>query len=274
MAEWGVRLKLERLRFRYVATRTLQFPGFASNKLRGIIGKRLWARDDDAYNTFFAPVATHGPSGLTDPPRPFVLRSQHLDGATILEGAHFHFDLHLFDLRGQWPEVLQESLAEVGTARLQHVEREDINVPLDGSDPETTARVRFLTPTELKANGKLIEEPTFAVLAGRIRDRISTLMQRYGNGPLNIDFEALSERATRVRMTRCELTQIKAARRSGRTGQMHPLGGFIGEVDYEGDLTGFVPLLKAAEWTGVGRQTSWGKGAISLHPGGKLIRRS
>jgi len=35
-------------------------------------------------------------------------------------------------------------------------------------------------------------------------------------------------------------------------------------VEYEGDLTEFVPYLRAARWTGVGRQTAWGKGAIEI----------
>jgi hypothetical protein len=42
------------------------------------------------------------------------------------------------------------------------------------------------------------------------------------------------------------------------------LGGFVGEADYTGDLTEFLPYLRAAQWTGVGRQTTWGKGAIAL----------
>jgi hypothetical protein len=65
-------------------------------------------------------------------------------------------------------------------------------------------------------------------------------------------------------MTRCELIRVEITRRSGRTGQVHPLGGFTGEAEYEGDLAEFVPYLLAAQWTGVGRQTVWGKGAIEV----------
>jgi len=121
---------------------------------------------------------------------------------------------------------------------------------------------------ELKAEGKLIEKPEFSVLAARIRDRVSTLMQMYADGPLAIDFAAFGERASRVRMSRCEIEHVSAFRKSGRTGQTHSLGGFIGETDYEGDLAEFIPYLRAAEWTGVGRQTTWGKGETALHFGG------
>ncbi len=51
-------------------------------------------------------------------------------------------------------------------------------------------------------------------------------------------------------------------RRSSKTGQKHSLGGFTGWVDYEGEYSKFLPWVQAARWTGVGRQTVWGKGSI------------
>jgi hypothetical protein len=117
---------------------------------------------------------------------------------------------------------------------------------------------------ELKTRGGLADRPEFGILAARIRDRISTLSQLYGEGPLPIDFAAFGERAAAVEMTRCEIERVEAQRRSGRTGQTHSLGGFVGQADYAGDLAEFVPYLRAAQWTGVGRQTAWGKGAIAL----------
>ena len=45
---------------------------------------------------------------------------------------------------------------------------------------------------------------------------------------------------------------------------MHSIGGFVGEAEYEGDLAEFVPYLRVAKWTGVGRQTVWGKGEVEV----------
>jgi hypothetical protein len=130
--------------------------------------------------------------------------------------------------------------------------------------PVERVQVRFLTPTELKSGQQLAARPEFGVLAARIRDRVSTLREIYDGGPLAIDFRAFGERAARVRMTRCEIEPVKVLRRSSRTGRTHPMGGFIGEAEYQGDLAEFVPYLRAARWTGVGRQTVWGKGEIEL----------
>jgi CRISPR/Cas system endoribonuclease Cas6 (RAMP superfamily) len=65
-------------------------------------------------------------------------------------------------------------------------------------------------------------------------------------------------------MHRCELHWEQVSRRSGRTGQVHSIGGFTGEAVYEGALAEFVPWLRAARWVGVGRQTVWGKGDVRV----------
>ena len=95
-----------------------------------------------------------------------------------------------------------------------------------------------------------------------VRDRVSALSALYGNGPLPIDFRAIGDRAAQVKLTRCDIRRVAAARRSASTGQTHSIGGFIGSAEYEGELTEFLPYLEAARWTGVGRQTVWGKGEI------------
>jgi hypothetical protein len=124
--------------------------------------------------------------------------------------------------------------------------------------------VRFVTPTELKGAGTLAGRPEFSVLLPRLRDRISALRKLYGDGPLEMDSRAFADRAAAVRMTRCEVSHVGRWRRSSRTGAVHPLGGFVGEAEYQGDLAEFLPYLRAAKWTGVGRQTAWGKGELAL----------
>jgi CRISPR/Cas system endoribonuclease Cas6 (RAMP superfamily) len=126
----------------------------------------------------------------------------------------------------------------------------------------TRAVVRFVTPTELKSGDRVSERPEFRILFERLRDRIGTLRTLYGAGPLDIDFRAMGERAAAVRLTRCDLQNQEVHRLSSRTGQRHPLGGFTGEAEYEGELAEFAPYLGLGKWIGVGRQTVWGKGEI------------
>jgi hypothetical protein len=302
-----VQFEFFRLRFHFTAVNPLSFPpAGAANALRGAFGHALRQvacrcgpgrhAQDCVYARIFEPrrPGRAGPSGFAEWPRPFVLRTRHLDGQTFLPPKPFSFDVHLFDLRypalpyfvqafaliarhGMGPMRRETSLTSV--EQLDAAARvlgqvwngkkcaalfEPASVPLAENGAADSLSVRFLTPTELKCQAGLAAQPDFPVLFARIRDRISTLRSLYGPGPLDIDFRALGERAATIQMTRCQLEATHLARRSSRTGQVHPLGGFTGEAQYRGSLGEFLPYLRAACWTGVGRQTVWGKGEIAL----------
>lgn len=250
------------LRFRMAARGALEFPPAQTpNLLRGRLGKALRHSSVDLYQRFFAPRASSGPSGLRDAPRPFVLRVRHLEGARFAAGGRFEIGVNLFDtLQPPFDEIREALCAATASDCTEIAGVEPLSLSLDaGSNPASGVRVRFLTPTEIKPAG----QPEFGILFARIRDRVSTLRALYGPGPLEIGFRAMAERAAAIRMTRCELEHVDAERLSGSTGQRHSLGGFIGVAEYEGDLAEFVPYLEIARWTGVGRQTVWGKGEIA-----------
>lgn len=253
-------------------------------------------REHCPYVQCFEPRRSNGTSGLADPPRPFVIRALQLDGCRIQPGQLFHWDLHVFEqsrslvphFAAAFAALRDEGLgpgrgrAELVYIRPIHADRqtgapllsdgilhsceaEPVRLPLTPAT-RTVTRVRlgFLSPTEWKGNGGLAAEPDFPTLFARLRDRLSTLRHCYGPGPLPIDFAAMAARAAEVRLTASRLRLEKVERLSTRTGQIHPLQGFVGEVEYEGPLTEFLPYLSAGFWTGVGRQTSWGKGVVDV----------
>ena len=303
-----MRFEFYRLRFHFKAIDPLWFPsGETANLVRGALGcalRQAGCRCGSGvhaagcgYARIFEPraLARTGPSGFAERPRPFVLRTRHLEGQVFFPRKPFSFDVHLFDLRDPGLRYFVDAfslMAQEGfgrlrrRARLAFVEQlgadglaygrvsdgrkaaaslDPVSIALqaNGAAPDAVC-VHFLTPTELKCEGGLALRPDFPSLFARIRDRISTLGTLYGQGPLDIDFRGMGERAARIEMTRCEIEHERAKRRSSRTGQVHALGGFKGEAEYRGDLAEFLPYLRAARWTGVGRQTVWGKGEIEV----------
>lgn len=257
------------LRLRFTALDAVRFPAAkAGNTLRGAIG--LTAAAAALVRPPAPPVA---PSGLADPPRPFVLRPRALNGRSFASGDPFELAVHLFDLRDQAARALADAFREAaaagfgpgrGRARLDTIDRPPAptRIPLE-AEPGASASlavVEFLSPTELKPPGP----PEFSILLARARDRVSTLRALYGGGPLALDFRALGERARAVRMTRCELREVEVERRSARTGQTHGIGGFVGRAEYAGEVAEFLPWLRAAEVTGIGRHTVWGNGEIRV----------
>jgi hypothetical protein len=195
-------------------------------------------------------------------PTPFVFRARHLDGRTFQPGEPFHFDLHVF--RPVEDQITQafESLAREGfgptrgKVQFQRATIEPITLDLS-PDPSAPSRIRvdFLTPTELKYHNKIASRPEFPTLFARTRQRISMLS---GVG--------VDANPSAIRMTRCEISRQRIERYSTRTGQTHSIGSFIGFAEYSGDFAEFLPYLKAAQWTGVGRHAVWGNGEIAVSP--------
>ncbi|HEX4748160.1 MAG TPA: CRISPR system precrRNA processing endoribonuclease RAMP protein Cas6 [Bryobacteraceae bacterium] len=256
------------VRFHFLARDPLHFEvGKAANSLRGALGTVL------AHDIFRASGSSAGPSGFADPPRPFVFRAAHLEETTIAADEEFYFDMNLFDTRQALVEALAVAYSQLKTLYGRKVELAAV-APLDVVDIELSRGreagciseiiVRFVTPIELKGGDMLVSQPDFGALARRVRDRVSTLSQLYGSGALDINFSAFGQRADEVRTIRCDVIHHELARRSTRTGQVHPIGGFTGEACYSGKLAEFLPYLQAAQWTGVGRHTVWGNGAIEL----------
>ena len=273
------------LRFRFLAKDPIFFPAHKpGNVLRGAFGlvfRELACRclsgheGNCPYARIFEPKSMGlAPSGFTDLPRPFVIRAHHLDGRRVAPGERFHFDANLFT-QDAWPlPYFEGTFAKLATqgmgpgrgralfegmtaSRLEF----SLNPPPAFVDRVT---VDFVTPTELKAADRLIAEPFFEPLIARLRDRISNLGEQYGDGPLTVDFLALAARASGVRLAESDIRHVEAERRSSRTGQTHPLSGFVGRATYTGDLAEFIPYLQIGEYTGVGRQTVWGKGELKL----------
>ena len=255
---------LRRLTVYFRANAAVQFPPtMAANVFRGTLGSAL-------PRHLFAPVSPLGsPSGLAAPPRPFVLRARHLDSRGFLPGQQFAVTLHLF---GDFADAILAAFGQEapfhGQTQLIGSQQEQLLLPLvpgAASLSRTTATVRFVTATELKVDSGLATVPEFPILFARALTRLRTLASLYGDALL-LPYEELTDLAGKVVLVDHQLTYEWAERRSTRTGQTHPLGGFTGSAAYAGPLHRLLPILQAAAFTGVGRQTVWGKGEIVVEP--------
>ena len=152
--------------------------------------------------------------------------------------------------------------------------------------------IRFLTPTILKYEEKVVREPEFHHIVRRLRDRVNALATFYGDGPLPWDFKDMGERAEKVKRidntpllpggegsqpeADAPLAQVRgesgfrwieAERRSTKgwkKGITHDLSGFVGEATYEGDIKEFLPLLLLGEYLHVGKSAAFGLGRYTL----------
>ncbi|MBI3669076.1 MAG: CRISPR system precrRNA processing endoribonuclease RAMP protein Cas6 [Acidobacteria bacterium] len=124
--------------------------------------------------------------------------------------------------------------------------------------------IRFRTPTLLRADREVVRRPEFHHVFKRLRDRINALSTFFGEGPLDLDFRELGERAEKVRTVSAQIDWVERFRTSSKTHQRHELSGFVGEATYEGELSEFLPWLALGELVHVGKHTAWGNGWYQL----------
>ncbi len=255
-------------------------PGSEVNLFRGALGAALRKADCPPdcpnpqscpyngrclYREWFDPRWTTGPSGYRDAPRPFVLRW----GGSSASGKNL-FSLELISFRitkqsAAFEMAFKQAITGISGAQELTVERSAIlHLQTEGKEQAGRLRLAFVTPIELKKEGVIVTEPDFVILTERLAERVWALGRLYQAWPESFGFGALLESARAVKLLNWEWTHAVHKRRSARSGKVHAIGGFTGWAEYEGPVGRLLPLLAIARWTGVGRQTVWGKGEIRV----------
>jgi hypothetical protein len=124
--------------------------------------------------------------------------------------------------------------------------------------------LRFLTPTRLKHDNRLVEHPEFHVLFRALLRRLSSLALFHCGVRLDVDYRGLIAAAETVRLVEDRSRRLDFERYSSRQRQRMDLGGLVGEAVYEGHLTPFVPYLLFGQWTHVGKNATFGLGRYRL----------
>ncbi len=125
-------------------------------------------------------------------------------------------------------------------------------------------KFRFLTPTRLKYDERLTSDLQFHVLMRNLLRRISLLSYFHCNEDLVLDFKGLIEEARGISLLRSELRWFDWERFSSRQSTRMYMGGFVGEVIFEGDFSRFIPFLLLGEYIHIGKGTSFGLGKYKI----------
>ena len=226
------------------------------------------------YSRFFEPRWEAGPSGYREAPRPFVLRWKGPTGC-VRRGDRFRAEICLFDVGVSMRESLNRALELAGADGLGasrasaklielNMDSDVLRLAVKGEHRCGTLRLHFVTPIELKSGGEILSDPDFGILTHRLLERVWALGSLYQNWPAHWDYSDLLDLGRTVRLVSSDWRRREIVRRSSRTRQHHSIGGFTGWAEYDGPVGAFVPLLEIARWTGIGRQTVWGKGEVRV----------
>lgn len=132
------------------------------------------------------------------------------------------------------------------------------------NDHANTVTISLLTPLRLRFDGHITDKIEFHVLIRNLLRRISSLSYFHCGEKFEADFKGLIEKAKGVRLLKGDIHWFDWKRYSTRQEEWMSLGGVIGTVSYEGDLSDFMQLLRLGEYVHVGKGTSFGLGKYEI----------
>jgi len=125
--------------------------------------------------------------------------------------------------------------------------------------------LRFLTPARIKYNGNFIEDLDFAILMRNLLRRLSWLAEIHCGEKWDMDWKGIIGRAKKgVRTVHSGLCWHDWERYSNRQEKRLKMGGFIGDITFEGELAEFFPFLRLGEYLHVGKGTVYGLGKYEI----------
>jgi len=145
---------------------------------------------------------------------------------------------------------------------------------VDGREETDELTLRFLTPIRIKYNGTVGHELEFHILVRNLLRRISSLAYFHcSEDPARIDFKGLISNAEKIKINANHLRWYEWERYSSRQKTTMNLGGFIGEITYEGDFGLFMTLITLGQYTHVGKNCTFGLGKYKVLKGLKNEKR-
>lgn len=154
-----------------------------------------------------------------------------------------------------------ESVTENRTATSSYKERKDL-APEENRRNTTTISLK--TPLRIRFDGQITDKLEFHVLLRNLLRRISSLSYFHCSKRLDVDFKGLIEKAVTVKQAQSDIRWYDWKRYSTRQEEWMSLGGIIGSVLYEGDMSDFMALLRLGEYVHVGKGTSFGLGKYEM----------
>lgn len=172
-------------------------------------------------------------------------------------------------LMGEGQQMVQTPQNPVSSAQVQAAaERATERLRANGG----RLGLRFLTPTRIVQERKLVHEPHFRPLFQRLLERVNELQRTFGHAMEPPPWQELLALADQVTLSQDDTGWWDVQGRSSRLEREQQLGGFIGQATYTAPPEVWPPLLPWLIWgmsTHVGKNAVKGSGWYSLRVSGE-----
>jgi CRISPR-associated endoribonuclease Cas6 len=161
-------------------------------------------------------------------------------------------------------EMIYSSADKILRQNVQSVGLNEILPHFSRASSSDFLTINFITPTRLKFDGRLSEALEFHILFRNMLRRISLLSYFHCEEELDLDYRGLIEESLNVRVKKSNLHWFDWERYSNRQETRMMMGGFTGQVTFEGETEPFLPFLLLGEYIHVGKGTSFGLGKYQI----------
>jgi len=142
-----------------------------------------------------------------------------------------------------------------------------IEIPSDfsASDRKETLKLKIHTPLRIKYQRKFVAELEFHIIIRNLLRRLTLLSFFHCSQQLSIPYKDIISHAENVKIVASNIRWYDWERYSSRQDTRMKLGGVVGEITYEGNISPFMPYLAAGEIFHIGKGTSFGLGKYEIH---------
>jgi len=125
-------------------------------------------------------------------------------------------------------------------------------------------KINFLTPVRIILRGELLTKFDFTLFIINLLRRLSWLSIVHSDEELEFNYKYFISCADEIKIKEKNIKWYDWERYSSRQDTRMKLGGFLGDITFEGDLKEFIPFIKLGEYIHIGKQTSFGLGKYEI----------
>lgn len=156
---------------------------------------------------------------------------------------------------------IQESKIIVPEAKFLEV-NEDIHFD---DKVEENITLNLITPTRVKDNNKLVRYLEFNILIKALMLRLNLINFFHCDGEeAKWDYKKILEKSKEVKIIEDRTRWLDWERYSSRQQTKMKLGGIVGIIKYDGNISPFKELLKVGEILHIGKNTTFGLGKYKI----------
>ncbi|MFR1831527.1 MAG: CRISPR system precrRNA processing endoribonuclease RAMP protein Cas6 [Lachnospiraceae bacterium] len=268
-----------------------ELPPYLGSALRGVIGQSLYRTNRQAYDFLYANgKSQNGEKDILNPymivpPKPCHPKT------VVRQGELLEFQMVLFGQASAYALSLVKALKNIGQYGLgaqrypfylefignrcsnraiwrngQYYEAGICQEILSCRQLEQVAGaiIQLQTPLRIRRRGQLVTSVSFPAFMRNITKRIGAITERYGGWVNQTEIEKILVLAEHIQLVKEDLHLEHLERYSNRLQEKMDFSGLMGEIEFAGDITPFVPWLSAAEVLHIGRNTTFGMGQVEV----------